>query len=127
MRFTNILMAYFVIGVVMWGGGAIVWDDAGVGQFFINDPTGDTADQVVNAETGTKLNNLGGPITQVVGQTIGGGLIATWNLLVGVIGFVFWPTTVLLSVNAPPSVVLLGTSLTVAFFGAIMRLVRGSA
>lgn len=123
MRFSSIIIAYFLIGAVMWGGGALDWDEAGVAGVFIEDPQSGE----INDETATALNNMGGPITQVVGQTIGGGLIATWNVLVKFIGYVFWPTTAMLSINAPMKIVVLATVFPVAFVASVLRLVRGSA
>lgn len=123
MRFTNILLAYFMIGAIMWAGGAIAWDDAGVGGLFI-----DTAeDPDVNESTSTQIREAGGPIQEAAGSTAVG-LIAIWNLLVKLLGFLFWPITVLLSVNAPPRVVVvLGGSFCVAFYGALIRVIRRSA
>lgn len=125
MRFSNILLAYFVMGAVMWGGGVLAWDEAGVGQFFIEDPGQNTS---INEQTSSQLGNLGGPIQAAAGSFAGGGLIAIWNILVQLIGYLFWPIVALLSVNAPPRVVvLIGGTPVVAFFGTLLRLVRQSA
>jgi len=122
-RFSAILLAYFVIGAVMWGGGAIVWADSGVGGLIITDP----ADGDVNRETGEQLEQSSGPIENAI-TSFGAPLLAIWNLLVKFIGYLFWPITVLQSANAPPRVVvLLGGSFTVVFLGAVIRLIRRSA
>ena len=122
-RFANIVIGYFIIGAVMWGGGALVWSDAGVGTLFINNPqTGD-----INENTTEQLKETGGPIQQAANAATGG-LIAVWNLMVQLIGFLFWPIQTLADSNAPPQIVVLfGGTPTVAFVGAVIRVVRGSA
>lgn len=122
-RFGNVILAYFVLGAVMWGGGAIAWSESGVGTLFIDDPqTGET-----NDETAGQLSESGGPIQQAVTSVGGGAVIAVYNLLVRFFGYLFWPITTLSGLNAPPSVVvLLGGTPTVAFFGAIIQIIRGS-
>ncbi|WP_225334246.1 hypothetical protein [Halomicrobium urmianum] len=125
MRFSHVILTYFVIGAIMWGGGAIMWDSAGVGGFIIDDPTTGGVD--ANESTADDLENMGGPIQQSL-QQLGGPLLAVWNFIVKLIGYVFWPITVLQSANAPPRVtVLLGGSFSMAFIGATVRLIRGSA
>ncbi len=128
-RFSSILIVYFIIGAVMWGGGAIVWADAGVGNFIIDEPSDfdDPNAQGVNSEASGALEKLGQPIQNLVG-TIGGGLIAIWNLMVQFIGYLFWPITVLQSAGAPTRVVVLGGgSLVIAFIGSFIRTIRTSA
>ena len=127
-RFSSILIVYFLIGAVMWGGGAIGWDDAGVGQFIIDDPShiNNPDETGVNNEASGALSKLADPIQNVIG-TIGGGLIATWNLMARFIAYLFWPVTVMQSVNAPKRVVVLSGALVIAFFGGFLRTIRTSA
>jgi hypothetical protein len=123
MNFRNIIVAYFVIGAVMWGGGAILWEDSGIGQFFIESPS----EGELNENTQDDLESMSGPIQQAASQLQGSGLLAIWNILVKLIGSLFWPIIALQGVNAPPRVwVLFGGAPTVAFFGAVIALVRGS-
>jgi len=123
-RFGSVLLAYFVIGAVMWGGGAIVWDDSGVGGLIIEDVTNGTQ---VNEETGAQLEQAGGPIRQAA-ASFGGPILAIWNFIARFIGYLFWPITVLQVVSAPPRVVVLGGgSLSVLFLGGVLRLIRRSA
>jgi hypothetical protein len=124
MRFSGIIMSYFVIGAVMWGGGVIAWGDAGIGSLLVEDPqTGQ-----INEETSTELEELGGPIKNLLNSVSGGGLVAVWSVISGILGFLFWPIDVLLSVNAPmEAVVLLGGGPTIAFYATLIRAVRGSA
>jgi len=125
MRLTQIVIVYFVIGAVMWGGGVIAWEDSGVGGLFVQTPSTDTQ---VNQETTEDLSQLGGPI-QIAASTVqSAGIVAIWNVLVKLVGLLMWPIVTLLSVDAPPRVVvLLGGTPTVAFFGAFIKLVRSSA
>jgi len=123
MRFSNIALAFFLMGAVMWGGGAISWDDAGVGGLIIDDP----ATGSVNEETTENLENAGGPIQNALSSVGAGGLIAVWNLVVRFIGFFFWPITVLSSNGVPPRIwVPLGGAPTMAFYGGFLRLIRTS-
>lgn len=125
MRFENVVVAYFVVGALMWGAGVIQWSQAGVGVLFIDQSPGG-GDVDINSTTSEDLENAGGPIQQAA-NSISGGLIAVWNLMVRLIGFLTWPITVLQSVNAPPRIVVLGGGTpTTAFFATLLRVIRGS-
>jgi hypothetical protein len=127
MRFSQILVAYFVIGAVMWGGGVISWDQSGVATVFIDSPNSEAGPEV-NEETSGLLESLGGPILEATQSIGGGGLAATWNALAKFVGYLFWPITTMLSVGAPPRwTIVLGGTPTVAFFGTFLRLIRSSA
>ena len=123
-RFAAVLLAYFVTGAVMWGGGAIVWDDTGVGGLIIKSAADDVE---VNENTSQQLERSGGPIREAA-ATLGGPILAIWNFIVKFIGYMFWPVTVLQSVSAPPRIIVLGGgSLSVMFLGSVIRLIRRSA
>jgi hypothetical protein len=123
-RFSSIIVAYFVIGALMWGGGAIAWDDTGLGGLIIDDPVNGVQ---TNESTADELENAGGPIQQSL-QQLGGPLLAIWSIIVQFIGYLFWPIMVLQTANAPPRItVLLGGSFSVAFLSGTVRLIRGSA
>jgi len=122
-RFANIVIGYFIIAAVMWGGGAIDWDNSGVGSILIDNP--DKGE--VNRDVTENLNQSTGPIQQA-SQAVGGGLIAVWNITIKIIGVMFWPILTLTSVSAPPSVVvLLGGTPTAGFYVSLIRVIRGSA
>ena len=126
MRFSHIVMAYVVIGGVMWGGGVIGWDQAGIGELFIEDVSG--GEGTVNEETASQLEQLAGPIQQAAAAVGGAGLLAIVGILLKLFSFLNWPIWVLMAVDAPiEMVVLLGMPLTAAFYASILRLVRGSA
>jgi hypothetical protein len=127
MRFSRIILAYVVIGSVMWAGGALAWDDVGMASVFIEEPGADGPTEV-NDATGDDLEGLGGPIQQAARSVGGSSIIAVWNLAAKFVGFLFWPVVVLSGANAPASVtVVLGGAFTAAFFGSIFRLLRTSA
>lgn len=119
MQFNRIILAYFMIGAVMWGGGAIDYENAGVSEMFIEESGGEF---VINEDTSGDLSESGGPI-QTAAANVAGGLIAVWNLISKALGYLFWPITVMQSANAPPRVVvLLGGAPTAAFWGSIIML-----
>lgn len=123
-RFGHIIIIYFVIGAVMFGGGAVAFDNAGIAQFFVSQENGH-----VQADPGPQDNTsgLGGAISSLVGQ-FGGGIVLVWNLIVGILAFMNWPVTVLVSNHAPPSVIiLLGGTLEAMFYVSLVRVVRTSA
>jgi len=123
-RASNIIVIYFVIGAVMFGGGAVAFDDSGLTQFFVDMSGGDVD---ASNQTGENLTGVSGAITSLVGS-FGGPAILVWNLFAGLVAFLNWPLFVLIDSGAPPRVtVLLGGTLTVAFYMAAIRLVRSSA
>lgn len=123
-RASNIIMIYFVIGAVMFGGGAVAWNNSGLTKFFITNSGGDLAP---SQQTGENLTGVSGAITSLVGS-FGGPAILVWNLFAGLVAFLNWPLFVLIENGAPPQVtILLGGTLTVAFYMAAIRLVRSSA
>lgn len=123
-RASNIVVVYFVIGAVMFGGGAITFDDSGVTQFFLEE---DDDELTPDNQTSSNLQGLSGTITNLISQ-VGGPALLVWNLITGIAVFLNWPIVVLVENNAPPSIVLLlGGAPTVMFYMALIRLVRTSA
>jgi len=124
MQWTNIVFAYFVIGAVMWGGGAIAWGDSGVAGLIIEDPqTGD-----LSTETADNLEGLGGPIREAAATLGGTGLLAVWNIVIKFLSFFFWPIVTLQGAGAPPRIwVMFGGTPTAAFWVTLIRLIRSSA
>lgn len=124
MRFQNLILAYFLVGAMMWGGGAIQWDDTGVATLIVSVDNGD-----VDAQEDTKddAEKMGGPIQEGLQSVGGGALLAVWNFVVKFLGFLFWPVLATQTIGSPTRVVVLvGGGLTTAFLGAIIRLVRTS-
>lgn len=123
-RASNIIIIYFIIGAVMFGGGAVTFDNSGVTQFFITqEPDGVTPAD----DTKERLDGVSGVITNLIGS-FGGPAILVWNLFVGLLAWMHWPLVVLIENAAPPRVtILLGGTLVVAFYMATIRLVKSSA
>jgi len=125
MNFRQIILLYFIVGATMWAGGAIDWNNAGVGQFIIT-ANDDSVSQ--NESAAEDLTEIGGPIEEAASNVDGLGLLAVWNLIVGLLGYLTWPITVLQSRSAPVEVVvLLGGTVQMTFFVAVIGLVRRSA
>lgn len=126
MRFSAIIVTYFVLGATMFGAGVLTLDDAGVVTEIAPgvDSNGDveTNNGLINT-----LESMGGPITNVIG-TVGGGILAAWNVISTLVGLIFWPVTTLRAAEAPPEIViLLGGTPSAAFLTSVVRIVRGSA
>lgn len=125
MRFSHVVMAYFVIGTMMWAGGAIAWGDAGIASVFVSEPTEGTAG--INEDTASQLEQTQGPIEEAVSSVGGGALLAILGVVLALVNFMFWPMAVLIQNGAPAQVwVTLGGIPTVAFYGSFIRLVRTS-
>ncbi|WP_435125364.1 hypothetical protein [Halobaculum sp. D14] len=124
MRFTNIILAYLIIGAVMWAGGAVAYGQSGVNQFFIQEDDGQLSPGEQPAQ---EVSGVGNTIKNVI-ASFGGPLVLIWNLVTGLLTWLNWPITVLLAVNAPPKVVvLLGGPMTASFYLSTIRVVRSSA
>jgi len=123
-RASQIVLMYFIIAAVMFGGGAITWDNSGPTKYFIDmGPDGVGPSD----ETSSNLEGVSGAITSLVGS-FGGPAILVWNLFAGIVSFIHWPLIVLWDNGAPPRVtILLGGALTAMFYMATIRLVRSSA
>ena len=123
-RFSNIVLAYLIIGAVMWAGGAVAWGDSGINQFFI-EQSGDEVSPTGNAEE--QLSGADSTIQNVI-SSFGAPLVLIIKLIGGLISWLNWPIAVLLTVNAPPRIVLLlGGPMTAAFYLSLIRVVRTSA
>lgn len=127
MRFGQVLMAYFVVGVMMWAAvPSVGWGLVGVGDEILNEPQDGTVEteQVVQND----LEGIGGAISSAVQTVSGGGILAVWNILTGFVSLIFWPVTVLVTVDAPATItVLLGGGMSMAFLVGLVRTVRSSA
>lgn len=123
MRVENIIVAYFLIGAVLWAGGAVPWVEAGVGESFVNASDGDNV--TVEEDREDELDQGSGTFADIVESTVGV-VVGVVNVLSGLVGYLFWPISTLNSAGAPVElVVLLGGTPTVAFFMSVLRFVRG--
>lgn len=123
MRLTTILVTYLIVGAVMFGGGVLAWDDAGVAGYLIEDPeTGE-----VNEDVSSDLESARGPIQEAAGAVGGGGLLAVWTFLSNLFSFLYWPISTLNALGAPPAVTaILGGPLSLGFTLGMIRLVASS-
>lgn len=123
MRLGEIAVAYFVLGAVMFGGGAIPFDDTGLTQVMLTQD----GDGEVSIASGFADQWESITTSPTVFDSLGGAMIMIWDILVLILGGAFWPVLVLLAVNAPTEVVLLGGgSISFAFIVAGLRFIRSS-
>lgn len=122
-RFSNIVIAYFVIGAVMWGGGAIAYGNSGLAQEFI-----DISDGSASGDQGllNSISNMDVPILSSAASAATG-LIAIWGILEKIIAFLFWPLTIVATAGFPLRIqVLVGGVFMVGFLMSLLRVIRGS-
>jgi len=125
MRFGPVVMTYFIIGAVMWGGGALAFQQAGVVGVVFDDVGAGGVD--INSSTSEQIQRTGGPIQEAVSSVGGAGLLAIYNIAAGFIGYIFWPITALAANDAPPrAIVLLGGIFTMMFIVGFIRLIASS-
>jgi hypothetical protein len=125
LRFTQIVLAYLLIGAVVWGGGAVAYGNAGPIQYFIAQEDG--ADLVVASEPSGAIENTGQTITNVISQ-FGGPVVLLWNFVVQVTGWLNWPLFTLMRANAPPRIIVtLGGGFTAAFWLSLAALIAQRA
>lgn len=130
MNFQSVALAYFVIGAVMFGGGAVDFEEAGVTQFFLDQNEQGFAP--AEAELGQKspqsaIQGVVGAILGII-DAITGGIVLVFNLAVSLLGYLNWPITVLLAANAPPSAVLVvGGTFTASFYLSVINLISSGS
>lgn len=122
MNLGELVLAYFVIGAVMFGGGAIDFDEAGITKLMISNEGGEVgiADSFI-----AQWKSI--TTSPTIFESIGGAMIMIWDLLVLFLGGAFWPVLVMASNDSPTTVtVLLGGSFAMAFVVAGLRFIRSS-
>lgn len=122
-RFGQVVVMYFVIGAVLWGGGIVGWDNAGVGTVFISDP----ATGAVNESVASQVTNADTPLRNALNAIGGGAILALWDVIQELLALLFWPVQTLDAVGAPPRItVLVGGTNVVAFFAGLLLFIKGS-
>lgn len=133
-KFGQIVVIYFMMGVIVWGGGVVDFSQTGlVGSFVeVNESTGDVgANNTSIVAPGEEdnsgiLENLLGPVKEALDTVAGGGVISAFQAVDRFLGFFAWPVTTTKAINAPREAVALSGVLVVSFvFGAI-RIIRSS-
>lgn len=118
-EFRKIIVGYFVIGATMWAGGAITFSEAGFVGVLLTSKNGG-----ITPESGI-ISSISDFNTVVAAVAVP--LLTVWNLVMKLIGTMFWPVTVLQQNGAPPQVVvLLGGTFVMAFLGAVITIIRRS-
>lgn len=123
MRFDTIVLAYFVIAAMMWGGGVLDYEETGMTQLMItNNESGVGANPAIQNQVEQIEGNSG-----LIG-TLGGGILLVWDLFIQFLGAMLWPITGLNAVGAPPVVtVALGGPFFLAFVITIIVLLMRRA
>lgn len=125
MRFRNILLAYFIMGATLYGGGVIALDEADPIRTVVSASGGEIKP---NDERASQIKSTKGPVEEAVKNFGGGGLLAVIGLIFDALSFMFWPIVVLVGLGAPPIIVLLmGGIPTVVFYGAVLGVFRRGA
>lgn len=134
LQFTDILTIYFVIAVVLVGGGALelhsvdiiteilVEDD---GQLHLDESV--TADMDVEQDDGGLLSNFLGPLTQGMDNVFGGGLLAAGALIIDLFRFLGWPLAVTYELGMPLHIQLLASVLVFGLIMGAFKMLRPSA
>jgi hypothetical protein len=123
MRLSNIILVYFMIGAILWGGGVISWQENDAGAVFLKTPDSNTVQG--NSSVTGDVHGLGDPISQALSTVAGGSLIAVWSFIKKLIGLTFWPVTVMIAMGAPVRLqVLIGGSMSLMFVMAFLKVFR---
>lgn len=124
MRMGNLVLAYFIIGTVMWGGGALTFEEAGVVTAVVTIDGGQIGvNETFAGEIERQDSIIGGVVT-----AFGAGLLIVWNLIFAILKFIHWPLVTLIQNHAPPAItVLLGGGMTLSFYLALISLVTRSS
>lgn len=123
MRFSEVIMVYFVIGVVMFGGGALDFGQAGVASNIVQMEDGSWS---VNPQLFAELAGADNSVSQVITVAVGG-ISLVFNLIKMMFGFLNWPILALQGAGAPPlAVLLLGGGFTAAFYLSVGQVIMRS-
>lgn len=124
MRIGNLILAYFVIGAMMWGGGVLTFEEAGVITAVVTTDDGRVDPGEAFSETIDRQDSIIGGVV----SAFGGGLLIVWNLIKIVFDFIHWPIITLSENHAPPEITaLLGGGMTLSFYIAVVTLVSRSS
>lgn len=133
-QFGHIVVIYFLMGVIIWGGGVVDFTQTGlVGTFVEFDETSGEVEAnessiVAPGEQDNSgiLENLLGPVKEALDTVAGGGVISAFQAIDRFLGFFAWPITTTKAIGAPQEAVALSGVLVVSFvFGAI-RIIRST-
>lgn len=133
-RFGHVVVIYFMMGVIVWGGGVVDFTETGLVGSFVNvDET--TGEANVNnssiIEPGEEdnsgiLENLLGPVKEALDTVAGGGVISAFQAVDRFLGFFAWPVTTTKAIGAPVEAVALSGVLVVSFVFGAVRIIRST-
>jgi len=136
MRFSHIAVIYFLMGVIVFGSGAVppgqmgVDEQLGIATMFIDvdgaDVTANETSVGGTEEQNGMLDNLIGPVKNALNTITGGALLAVWGPISKLTGFYAWPVTVANSIGAPLFVKMLSGVLVASFSFGVFRVFRAS-
>lgn len=132
MRFSHIVVVYFLMGVIVMGTGvakvdnfnqnpASVFIDVEGDDVAVNDTAVGGAD-----EQQGMLDNLIGPVKNALNTITGGALLAVWGPISKLTGFYAWPVVTAQAIGAPPIVKMLSGVLVASFTFGVLRVFRAS-
>lgn len=127
MRLSNLLVIYFVMGIVLFGSGVIPWNDVELADTVV-DVEGENVEENEDTVTGEGgwLENPFGPIQTAVDTVSGGALLTLQNFINTVLGVWAWPVTLTNSMGAPRIIVLLSSTLSFAFTIGVLAVFKGT-
>lgn len=117
------VLAYVVIGAVMFGGGAVDASEMGMASKFINtdEDFGPTrGDDTPSHEMTSAIGSADDYAAMLTGT-----ILLAANMITVVVVYLNWPIVVLLQNGAPPTAIaVMGVPFTAAFYMSILSAVR---
>lgn len=123
----NMFIIYFMIGLVLFAGGAIDFNEFDVANAYVENEDGGLSvrENVTQSLGNINPQETSNPIFETAYSLISP-LVLAWSLFSPILSVVFFPLNVMLSVNAPLVLVLgLGLLPTMLFIIAAADWVRG--
>lgn len=125
MRFSHVAVSYLLIGAIVIGSGVVPPSEAGLLDEFVEIESQDGELESVQSDTNEEeLTGAVGPVRNALDTIAGGAILAVWSFVSSLIGYVAWPITVTLAINAPQSVVLVSSVMVASFVFGTLRIIR---
>lgn len=124
MRFSNIVIIYAMMGIVVVASGAVPASEIGIVDNFVDiDPdegTVEDSNNITNEEETGITDNIIEPVQNALNTISGGAAMAIWNGIDSLIGAYAWPLTVTAYVGAPWRIQAFASLFVISFtFGVI--------
>lgn len=126
MNLGKIVTIYFVVGLLVWAGGGIAWENVGMANQLFTLSDGDQVS--TNSSMQQKIEKINPQKTSSVittlKNTVTVGLSIVWPVLTQFVGYMFWPYYMLESQGAPPKITLLvGGPLVMMFLISLVQMI----